>query len=33
VDELRFVPVDDADYADIRAMLEACEGAGFTELR
>lgn len=29
----RFVPADDASYADIRQMLEACEAAGFMELR
>lgn len=29
----RFVPVGPEDYADIRMMVEACEAAGFTELR
>jgi phosphonate transport system substrate-binding protein len=29
----RFVPADDASYGDIREMLEACESAGFMELR
>lgn len=29
----RFVPADDATYADIRMMVEACEAAGFMELR
>ena len=29
----RFVAVDARDYDDIRAMLDACEAAGFTELR
>jgi ABC-type phosphate/phosphonate transport system substrate-binding protein len=29
----RFVPVDEASYDDIRAMLEACERAGFLTLR
>ena len=29
----RFVPADDGSYADIVEMLEACEAAGFTELR
>lgn len=29
----RFVPVEDADYDDIRRMLAACESAGFTVLR
>jgi phosphonate transport system substrate-binding protein len=29
----RFVPVDAASYDDIRGMLEACESAGFMELR
>jgi phosphonate transport system substrate-binding protein len=29
----RFVPADDASYADIKRMLEVCEAAGFMELR
>jgi phosphonate transport system substrate-binding protein len=29
----RFVPVEPPDYNDIRMMVEACEAAGFTELR
>jgi phosphonate transport system substrate-binding protein len=29
----RFVPVGPEDYDDIRMMVEACEAAGFTELR
>jgi len=29
----RFVPVGPADYDDIRMMLEACEAAGFMQLR
>jgi phosphonate transport system substrate-binding protein len=29
----RFVPVSDADYADVRAMLAACEDADFLTLR
>lgn len=29
----RFVPADDSTYADIRMMVEACEAAGFMELR
>jgi phosphonate transport system substrate-binding protein len=29
----RFVPVDASSYDDIRMMLDACEAAGFTELR
>lgn len=29
----RFVPVGPEDYDDIRMMVEACETAGFTELR
>ncbi len=29
----RFVPADDASYADIREMLQACETAGFMTLR
>ena len=29
----RFVPADDGSYADIRAMVEACERAGFMEIR
>jgi phosphonate transport system substrate-binding protein len=29
----RFVPADASSYADIRRMLEACETAGFMELR
>jgi phosphonate transport system substrate-binding protein len=29
----RFVPVDAGDYDDIRMMLDACEAAGFLELR
>ena len=29
----RFVPVGPADYDDIRMMLQACEAAGFMELR
>ena len=29
----RFVPVGPEAYDDIRAMVEACEAAGFTELR
>jgi len=29
----RFVPVDAGSYGDIRTMLDACEAAGFTELR
>ena len=29
----RFVPADDETYSDIRQMLEACEVAGFMELR
>ncbi len=29
----RFVPVGPAAYDDIRMMVEACEAAGFTELR
>jgi phosphonate transport system substrate-binding protein len=29
----RFVPVGPEDYDDIRAMLEACETAGFLQLR
>jgi phosphonate transport system substrate-binding protein len=29
----RFVPVDASSYDDIRMMVDACEAAGFTELR
>jgi len=29
----RFVPVGPGDYDDIRMMVDACEAAGFTELR
>jgi len=29
----RFVPVDEESYDDIRAMVDACERAGFVELR
>ena len=29
----RFVPVDASSYDDIRMMLEACEAAGFMEVR
>jgi phosphonate transport system substrate-binding protein len=29
----RFVPVAPPDYDDIRMMVDACEAAGFTELR
>jgi phosphonate transport system substrate-binding protein len=29
----RFVPVEPSSYDDIRMMLDACEAAGFTELR
>ena len=29
----RFVPVGPDDYDDIRRMLEACEEAGFMEIR
>ena len=29
----RFTPVDASSYDDIRMMLDACEGAGFMELR
>jgi phosphonate transport system substrate-binding protein len=29
----RFVPVDVEDYDDVRSMLEACETAGFMEIR
>jgi phosphonate transport system substrate-binding protein len=29
----RFVPADDATYADIRMMVEACQAAGFMEIR
>jgi phosphonate transport system substrate-binding protein len=29
----RFVPVEPSDYDDIREMLDACEAAGFMELR
>ena len=29
----RFVPVGPTDYDDIRRMLEACENAGFLDLR
>jgi phosphonate transport system substrate-binding protein len=29
----RFVPVDPSSYDDIRMMVDACEAAGFTELR
>jgi phosphonate transport system substrate-binding protein len=29
----RFVPVDAASYDDIRMMVDACEAAGFLELR
>ena len=29
----RFVPVEPRDYDDIRRMLDACEAAGFMELR
>ena len=29
----RFVPANDGSYADIRAMVDACEAAGFLELR
>jgi len=29
----RFVPVGPSDYDDIRRMLEACEAAGFMEIR
>jgi ABC-type phosphate/phosphonate transport system substrate-binding protein len=29
----RWVPVDAADYDDIREMLEVCEAAGFMEIR
>lgn len=29
----RFIPVDDASYDDVRAMLSACEEAGFLTIR
>jgi hypothetical protein len=29
----RFVPAGPASYADMRMMLEACEAAGFMQLR
>ena len=29
----RFVPVDPSSYDDIRMMLEACEAAGFMQIR
>jgi phosphonate transport system substrate-binding protein len=29
----RFLPVGPEDYDDIRMMVEACQAAGFTELR
>jgi ABC-type phosphate/phosphonate transport system substrate-binding protein len=29
----RFVPVDEGSYDDIRVMVDACERAGFVELR
>jgi len=29
----RFVPVEPSSYDDIRMMLEACEGAGFMQIR
>jgi len=29
----RFVPVDAGSYDDIRKMVDACEAAGFLELR
>ena len=29
----RFVPVEASSYDDIRSMLDACERAGFLELR
>jgi len=29
----RFVPVGPSDYDDIRMMLEACEAAGFMQIR
>ena len=29
----RFVPVGLSSYDDIRAMLEACEAAGFMQIR
>lgn len=29
----RFVPADPSSYDDVRAMLEACESAGFLQLR
>jgi len=29
----RFVPADSSSYDDVRTMLEACEDAGFMELR
>ena len=29
----RFVPVEPSSYDDIRMMLEACEAAGFTQIR
>jgi phosphonate transport system substrate-binding protein len=29
----RFVPADEDSYADIKAMVEACDAAGFMELR
>jgi hypothetical protein len=29
----RFVAVDSGSYDDIRMMVDACEAAGFTELR
>ncbi len=30
---VRFVPVNASDYDDIRAMVDACEAAGFMEIR
>jgi len=30
---VRFTPVGPESYEDIRAMVGACEAAGFTELR
>jgi len=29
----RWVPAEASDYDDIRMMLEACEDAGFMEIR
>jgi phosphonate transport system substrate-binding protein len=29
----RLVPVEPSSYDDIRMMVDACESAGFTELR